>query len=73
MNTKHFNPRAVGPRIRQARTDHGHKLDSFAARLGIPRSTVQAWESGNRPPNAEGLALMSVALDVTTDWLLFGD
>lgn len=73
MNTRHFNPRAIGPRIRQAREQQGLTLRMFAAKLGADDSNVAKWERGTSVPSLHNVALVAMALDVTTDWLLFGD
>ena len=59
-------------RVRQARDAARLTQDELAAKVGVDRATVGTWESGTkpRPKRVDGLAK---ALNVSVDWLLFGD
>lgn len=49
----------------------GYKsLREFASAMGVPRTTVMSLCTGARKPTAHTAALLSVALDVSCDWLL---
>ena len=48
--------RALGVRLRQARTEAGLTVRDLADRVGVDHSTVVRYESGERPPKPEKVA-----------------
>lgn len=42
----------------------------LAHELGVSRSQVSQWACGLRTPNAENIAKIAIACDVSADWLL---
>ena len=42
----------------------------LAEKIGVVESTVRAWESGAREPNATSLKLMSKLFGCSTDYLI---
>lgn len=69
-----FVPRSFGPRLTWARRERGMTQYDLAVQIGLgDASVVCTWERGKHLPGADNLAHIALALDVTTDWLLFGD
>lgn len=69
-----IDPVAIGQRIRRVMADA--KLDgvTFAARVGVPYTTMRAYLSSSpRPPSAEFLVGVYRVFGVMPSWLLSGD
>ncbi|MEA9746053.1 helix-turn-helix domain-containing protein [Xanthomonas campestris pv. raphani] len=65
---------SISNRIRSARTDRGLSQTELSKLLGVNRATVGHWErSESFAPNLQHLHSLSLALDVTIDWLTGGD
>jgi transcriptional regulator with XRE-family HTH domain len=64
---------AVGARIRQARSAAGLSQRQLAATLDVQRRTVQNWEAGTSAITWTNLRHLERALDVSSDWIRFGD
>jgi transcriptional regulator with XRE-family HTH domain len=62
--------RALGARIRGLRKREGLTLDGFAAKAGVNRARLNAWECGMRDPGIGGLLRISGALGVSPSRLL---
>lgn len=63
----------LGERLRYIR-EKVAKLsrDEMAARIEVSRTTIQAWEAGEREPGGTQLARYAGLWRVSADWLLFG-
>ncbi|GAA2334116.1 helix-turn-helix transcriptional regulator [Saccharopolyspora halophila] len=59
--------RALGLRLREIRESAGLSTRALATRLGIDRSTISRWESGNRVPGTAEVARALDACGVTGD------
>ncbi len=64
---------SIGKRIRQARKDRNLSQIELSTETGMLSSTVSCLESGRTKPGALALIQLALALDVSTDWLLFGE
>lgn len=62
----------IGIRIRQARELCKLTRRDLATELGVTESAVQQWEDGRGQPELRRLGPIVMALDVSSDWLLFG-
>lgn len=60
-------------RLSQAYYHSGLTQLELAARLGASRPTVTHYINGDSVPDAYALARLGIILDVSTDWLLYGD
>ena len=60
-------------RLGQAYYHSGLTQLELAARLGASRPTVAHYLNGDSVPDAYALARLGIILDVSTDWLLYGD
>lgn len=73
-----IDPVGVGIRIRRARLDAGMSNRDLLNAMGKnrkgpkPGNTLTAIQRGDQGPDIATLVLLSRALDVTTDWILFG-
>ena len=67
-------PEAVGlgERLRRAREAAGLTVADAAGRLGVLKSTWQAWEAGRKEPRANRLAMIAGVLGVSPAWMLSG-
>ena len=65
----------IGARLRFAREEAGLSRDHVIAlpEIGISRSTLQQWESGNTEASLETLDKLSKLYGVTPQYLIFGD
>ena len=59
-----------GEKIRALREQTGISQSELARRLGVTRSSVNAWESGLSAPTAIYLVELSKLFHVSTDYLL---
>ncbi len=63
----------VGERIHARRKELGMTLDDITKKTGIPKSTVQRWESGAiRNMGQESLRKVAIALDTSVNYLQTG-
>ena len=60
----------VAERIRALREDRGMKQTELAKRLGITRSSVNAWEMGISVPSTQYIVELAGIFRVSTDYLL---
>lgn len=66
-------PTLLGERIRQARARKTMRQSDLAKMLGISRSAVANWESGDGSrPSLENLSKIAIATDCGVDWLATG-
>lgn len=63
---------SLGQRLRSAREAAGFPVEEAARRLGVLKSTWQAWEAGRKEPRANRLTMMAGVLGVAPSWLLSG-
>lgn len=59
-------------RIRKARLLKGLSQTVLSSKLKVSRSAVANWESGNTAPSTAHLAQLSLATDVSHEWLATG-
>lgn len=65
---------ALGSRLREVRRLLGDPdREDFAARLGVSKNTLAAYERGETEPTASILAAYVSNFRVPTDWLIFGE
>ncbi len=57
-------------RIKQLRVESGYSQSDIAKKLGISRSSVNAWEMGLSTPTTPYIIELSKLFHVTTDYLL---
>lgn len=60
----------VDERIRTLRELHGYTQTELAKRLGITRSSVNAWEIGISVPSTQLIVELAAIFKVSTDYLL---
>ena len=72
-NVDSLNNPAIGQRIRDARVQKGYKSIDMAAALEISKDQYSRIENGRSTCSTQKLFLIAQYLDVTTDYLLFGD
>ena len=60
----------VDERIRTLREQHGYTQTELAKRLGITRSSVNAWEMGISVPSTQYIVELATIFKVSTDYLL---
>lgn len=66
MNEK----KVVGKRVMELRKEHGYNRDLFAAKLGIPPTTLRNYELGIHEPGHSFIIQMAKEFSVSTDYLL---
>jgi transcriptional regulator with XRE-family HTH domain len=64
--------RQIGRNIAALREQRGWRQKELAPRLGVTRSGLSKWESGENPPPVEALVRMAEVLEVTLDELVRG-
>lgn len=74
MSSKDVNrARALGRRIRQARTAKGMKQCELARRCGVLSTTAWRWEDGRIIPTLLRLQRISAETGADLGWLVGGD
>lgn len=63
----------VAERIRHLREDSGMTQSDLAKRLGITRSSVNAWEMGISVPSTQYIVELAGIFKISTDYLLCVD
>lgn len=63
----------TGDRIREGRERLGMTQTDLAASLGVKEANVYRWERGDSQPSHGMFRRIVRALDVSADWLLFGE
>ncbi len=61
-----------GGRLSRTRDAQGLTTTQLARRVGVPRKTIEQWESDRSEPGVERLSLLAGVLDVNMLWLLHG-
>lgn len=64
---------AIGHRIAAARKDKKLTGEQLAHALGITKSAVSQWETGQTFPDFKGLVGLCVELQVSADYIIWGD
>lgn len=72
-NNFELSAKSLGERLKKVRTDKGYTRDQFAEMLKISRSAIQAYEYGERSPNADYLVKYYQLFGTNLHWLLTGD
>ena len=67
-----MNKQAFGERLRSLRMDRGLSLQQLAGRIGVTKSTVSFYESGERLPSYDVLFEICKTLDTHVEYLLYG-
>ncbi|OJU38425.1 MAG: transcriptional regulator [Rhizobiales bacterium 68-8] len=62
----------MGGRMLRARDAAGLTIAELAARLGVRKATVQAWENDRSQPRANKMQMIAGLLNVSLSWLLHG-
>ena len=60
----------LGNRLKTLRLQKGITQENLAAQLSVTKSTISAYENGDRRPPLENLLLLARIFKVTTDYLL---
>lgn len=60
----------IADRIREARKNAGHTQASLAELIGAHSKNISRWEANEYIPEAETIALLAKALNVSADYLL---
>ncbi len=68
-----FNPCEFGKRLQKARKDFNITQEELAERLCVDRNHITRMERGIRVCSIDLLVEISVALEVSTDYLLTGE
>lgn len=63
----------MNERIKARRAQLNITQLSLAKMLGVSRVSVTKWETGVTKPDGENLHMLAKALDVSPEWLLFGE
>jgi transcriptional regulator with XRE-family HTH domain len=63
----------LGARLKKARTSQGIKQPELAEVAGVTQSAYFAWEDGKTRVNAQKLAAIAKRMNVSMDWLCFGE
>ena len=64
--------RHLGERLAAARRAVGLEVDQVAERLGVRRSTVEAWEAGDGSPRGHRVSKLAGMTGTSVAWLLSG-
>lgn len=67
-----MNKQAFGDRLRSLRMDRGLSLQQLAGRIGVTKSMVSFYESGERLPSYDVLFEICRTLDTSVEYLLYG-
>lgn len=62
--------KAVGERIKEARSRAGLSQQELATKLEVTHTTLSAWECGYRCAPTAALHPLSIHLSVSVDWLV---
>ena len=63
----------IADRIKALREANGNSQAELARKLGVTRSSVNAWELGISVPSTQCIVELSALFDVSTDYLLKAD
>ena len=65
--------KTIGERIKTARKTKGYKAIDFADTIGIGKDQLSRIENGKVPCKTEYLFVISQLLDISVDYLMFGN
>lgn len=68
--TIHMGDEMISDRIKAMREEQGMTQARLASKLGITRSSVNAWEMGISVPSTQYVVGLASVLKVSTDYLL---
>jgi len=60
-------------RIRSRRVQLDITQQTLAKKLGVSRVSVTKWENGTTKPDGENLHQLALALQVSPEWILYGE
>lgn len=60
----------LGQRLKAARESAGFTQESLAELIGVSRTAVARWESGDTEPKIQNLVCLAEILNISTDMLL---
>ncbi|WP_420548864.1 prephenate dehydratase [Curvivirga sp.] len=60
-------------RIKQSRKKRRLSQHDLAEKIGVSHSTLNRWEAGHREPKRDHLEALARELDISVEWLMFGD
>ena len=63
----------IGERLAKARVAKGFSELQLAKRMGVQKSSIERWESGETSPRANRLNQLAGVLNVSLMWLIAGD
>jgi len=66
-----MNKQQFGERLKALRTERNYSMQQFASRIGVTKSTVSFYESGDRLPSYDVLFEICRALSTTMEYLLY--
>lgn len=73
MNTRFFDLKAIGRRIRILRDNYDLSRDSFAKEIGsFNAASVRRWESGKSAPSLAAVVAICNRFNVSADEIVFG-
>lgn len=64
---------ALGKRLLALRTQLGFNRSALARRIGVTSQSILQWERDEATPRGKNLAKLAEALQVTEQYMLFGD
>jgi transcriptional regulator with XRE-family HTH domain len=67
------NVEGIARRLIAARRAQGLRNTELAAKSGVNKNTISNWETAIKRPSIDQLALVLPVLDVTADFVFFGD
>lgn len=67
-----LNPIKIGERIKEKQLEHGYKQKEIIEKTGISKAAISNYVNGNRIPDTEAALKLSIALDISIEWLLTG-
>ena len=63
----------ISKNIKRLRTEKGITQESFSKMINVSRQAVSSWETGRTQPDIEMLGILSDALDVSIEELIYGE
>ena len=68
-----FNKKKFGQRLKEARNKKNLSQDELSNLTGISIQTLSSYETGHSAPVMDYMYLISLALNISVDYLLFGE
>ena len=63
----------VSKNIKKLRTDKKLTQDALAEKINVTRQTISSWENGRTQPDIDMLELLSSALEVGIEEIIYGE